>query len=241
MPARFNFDRVADVYEETRRLPPLVLEGLAEQVAEAFGGGRVFDAGAGTGRYARALADRGLQVVGLDLSRKMLERARGRGLDRLAQGELTQLPFRDGTFDHAIAIHILHLVPEWQAMVRELVRVTRTYVASTRETHEPHIRPSYDEKVGRPERPKAGIDAEDLAGRVSPVLRFPRITFVERQNAESYLDLLAKKTFSSQWDVPDEVHDRAMRELRADLAGKSWNLKRTWELVVWRAEDLRTL
>lgn len=241
MTAAFNFDRIADVYEETRRLPPVVLDGLAEQLASAFERGRVLDAGAGTGRYAAALAARGLTVVGLDVSRKMLQRARARGLDRLVRGDLTRLPLRDGACDHAILIHVLHLVQDWQATIREIARATRTYVASTRETSEPKIHPSYDEKVGRLEKSKGGIDPEDLAERVAPVLRFPRIMYVERQAAESYLDLLAKKTFTSQWDVPEDRHERAMRELRTELAGKSWDLKRTWELLVWRVEDLRGL
>jgi ubiquinone/menaquinone biosynthesis C-methylase UbiE len=241
MPARFNFDRVADVYEETRRLPPPVLDGLAEQMASVFERGRVFDAGVGTGRYAEALAARGLAVVGLDVARKMLERARARGSDRLVQGELVHLPFRDGAFDHAIAIHILHLVADWRAMVRELGRVTRAYVASTRETRDPNIHRWYDEKVGLAHGAKAGIDAEDLADLVPPAVRFPRITYQERMAAEAYLDLLGTKTFTSQWDVPDDVHERAMRELRADLAGKAFESKRTWELLVWRVEDLRGL
>ena len=241
MPVPYNFDRVADVYEETRRLPPAVLDGLAEQMSSVFEQGRVLDAGVGTGRYAAALADRGLTVVGLDIARRMLDRARDRHMDRLVQGELTHLPFRDGAFDHAIAIHVFHLVPDWRALVRELARVTRTYVASTRETHSPEIHPSYDEKIGRGARPKVGIDPQELADRCPAVLPFPRITLVERQTAEAYLDILGKKVMSHQWDVPDDVHERAMQELRTELAGKSWDLKRTWELVVWRAEDLRAL
>ena len=242
MPARFNFDRVADVYEETRRLPPIIRDGVAEQIASVFGGGRVLDAGTGTGRWAEALQDRDLSVVGLDVSRKMLEQARTRGVSTTVQGELGRLPFRDRAFDHALATHVLHLLPDWRGFVDELVRVVRTYVVSTRETRNPEeIHPSYDEKVGRSERPKLGIDPEELAARVPPAFHLPKITYVERQKAEQYLDLLEKKTFSHQWDVPDGVHARAMRELRAELAGKEWTLKRTWELIVWRVEDLRAI
>ncbi len=242
MAAPFNFDRIADVYEETRRLPPIVRDGVAEQIASVFERGRVLDAGTGTGRWAEALQDRGLAVVGLDVSGRMLTQARARGLRTVVRGELTHLPFRDAAFDHAIAIHVLHLLPDWRAFLDELIRVTRTFLVSTRETQEPReIHPSYDEKVGRPERPKRGIDPEELADRVPPAFHLPKVTFVERQKAEQYLDLLEKKTFSHQWDVPDDIHVRAMRELREALAGKEWTLKRTWEVLVWRVEDLRAL
>src|SRR3990172_8124128 len=54
MAARFSFDRIADTYEETRRLPPQVLDWLAEQLAGAVGSGPLLYAGVGTGRYAQA-------------------------------------------------------------------------------------------------------------------------------------------------------------------------------------------
>ena len=241
MPARFNFDRVADVYEETRRLPPVVLDGLAEQMASVFERGRVLDAGAGTGRYAEALAARDLAVVGLDLSRQMLDRARARGLGRLVQGEMIRLPFRDDAFDHAIAIHILHLLPDWWAMIDEVVRVTHGFLATTREMREPDIHRWYDEKIGLADRTSPGIEEEDLAARVAPAVRFPRIVWREAMAAEAYLDLLGSKTFTSQWQVSDEAHARAMADLRGELAGKTFDSKRTWELLVWRVEDLRAI
>jgi len=237
--APYNFDRIADVYEETRRLPPLVLDGLTEQMASVFEGGRVLDAGVGTGRYAHALGDRDLTIVGLDVSRNMLGRARERGLSRLVRGDLTTLPFRDRAFDHTIAIHILHLVPDWRAMIREVTRVTSGYFASTLETREPDIHHLYDVKIGKGDRASPGIEEEDLAAIVPPIVRFPRLVVRESRPAEEYLGLLAQKTFSSQWDVPDDVHTRAMEALRAELAGKVFDSKRTWELVAWRSEDLR--
>ena len=44
---------------------------------------------------------------------------------RLACSDIMHLPFRDGSFDVAIAVHVFHLVADWQLAVREVLRVLR--------------------------------------------------------------------------------------------------------------------
>lgn len=60
----------------------------------------VLDLGCGAGRHLRALRDRGLSPVGLDLSRPLLDRARrelGAGVP-LVRADMRRIPFRGGTF-----------------------------------------------------------------------------------------------------------------------------------------------
>jgi SAM-dependent methyltransferase len=88
-------------------------------------GARVLDVGAGNGRIARVLVDRGASVVAADSVPEMLESLRERVPDAtplLARlGE--RLPLDDGTFDAVIAMRVLKWVPDWRAAVRELARV----------------------------------------------------------------------------------------------------------------------
>lgn len=44
---------------------------------------------------------------------------------RLVRSDMTQLPFRDAAFDAVIAVHVFHLVSDWQQAVREVLRVLR--------------------------------------------------------------------------------------------------------------------
>jgi 2-polyprenyl-6-hydroxyphenyl methylase/3-demethylubiquinone-9 3-methyltransferase len=70
---------------------------------------RTLDLGCGKGRFARALTERGAEVIGLDISRAMLTRAEG--LDRV-QASLRRLPFAASSFDAAFAVEVFeHLEP----------------------------------------------------------------------------------------------------------------------------------
>lgn len=90
----------------------------------------ILDIGTGTGRFAEYLNDAGFNVVGIDLSLSMMAKAREKNLRNLVQADAHRLPFRDGTFDGAIMIHVLHLVRDWVQVVHEVGRVTRNLVVA---------------------------------------------------------------------------------------------------------------
>lgn len=128
MAESLRFDRAVDYYDRTRALTPEMEAAMAEAVAgELRPRGRVLEVGVGTGRIALPVRAAGVDVTGVDLSLPMLERlvAKGGGAVPVAQGDATRLPFRDRAFGAAIAVHVLHLVPQWEAAVRELERVVR--------------------------------------------------------------------------------------------------------------------
>ena len=84
----------------------------------------VLDAGCGTGRYLRELSSRGANVIGVDLSEPMLERAR-RQSRRLARADLRALPFASTTVDLVVCGLALGDVAELEMAVREIARVLR--------------------------------------------------------------------------------------------------------------------
>jgi acylphosphatase/protein-L-isoaspartate O-methyltransferase len=75
------------------------------------GGDLVLDLGCGPGNDAALFADLGLEVVGLDLTRSMLEVARDRARTRaLIEGDSRRLPLASGAFDGVWAsASLLHL------------------------------------------------------------------------------------------------------------------------------------
>lgn len=123
-----NFDRAAEFYDATRDAGDEIVTwtvGLLER--EFAGRGRALEIGVGTGAVALPLADRGVELVGMDVSTammaKLVAKAGGRAPFPLVQGDATQIPMRDGAVSGAYARHVLHLIADWRAVVAELCRV----------------------------------------------------------------------------------------------------------------------
>ena len=93
--------------EEYLRLYPHRDEDDAERAVSLVGrvatldGARVLDLACGPGRHAVRLAQRGADVLGLDLSMPLLMRARHGTppVGKLVRGDMRFLPIRDATFD----------------------------------------------------------------------------------------------------------------------------------------------
>jgi SAM-dependent methyltransferase len=95
-----------------------------EAVAEC-GPACVLEVGGGPGELAERIGNElGCKVVMVDISPRMVELARGRGVDARV-GDVARLPFSDGTFDCVVAAWMLFHVADIDAGVAELARVLR--------------------------------------------------------------------------------------------------------------------
>ncbi|MGD8453010.1 MAG: class I SAM-dependent methyltransferase [Phycisphaerae bacterium] len=100
-------------------------------LGECTGGKRVLEVGFGTGLTFLNLRERYEEIHGLDLTADVEEIRTlfaGHGIPtHLANGDVTQMPYADGTFDTVLLISILeHLRPEQQdAAFTEIRRVLR--------------------------------------------------------------------------------------------------------------------
>ncbi len=125
------FDRIAPVYDAMNRVMTAGLDRRWRRITveEAVRPGeRVLDACCGTGDLAIAARRHGArEVVGLDFSERMLERARAKepAIEWL-QGDVLALPFADASFDAATVGFGIRNVDDLEAALRELRRVLRT-------------------------------------------------------------------------------------------------------------------
>src|SRR2546426_5478902 len=87
-------------------------------------GKRVLEIGVGTGRYAVPLQKSGIRVVGVDISRKMVEIGLAKGLRDVIFADAARLPFKSGSFDVGTTNHVLHLIPDWRDALSEIPRGT---------------------------------------------------------------------------------------------------------------------
>ncbi|HZT84176.1 MAG TPA: bifunctional demethylmenaquinone methyltransferase/2-methoxy-6-polyprenyl-1,4-benzoquinol methylase UbiE [Gaiellaceae bacterium] len=127
---RRMFDRIAPVYDAMNRVMTAGLDQRWRRRtvrATVRDGDRVLDACCGTGDLAVLARKAGAgEVVGVDFSERMLERARrkGPGLEWV-QADVLELPFEDASFDAAVVGFGARNVEDLEAGIRELRRVLR--------------------------------------------------------------------------------------------------------------------
>lgn len=126
------FDRVASDWDTMRiaYYDERVIDRLGD-FAELTPEMIVADVGTGTGFVAAGIAPRVAQVIGIDISERILEVARSNladlGIDNvdLREGDITALPLPDDSVDAAFANMVLHHAEDPVAMLNEMARVVR--------------------------------------------------------------------------------------------------------------------
>jgi SAM-dependent methyltransferase len=151
-----DYDQMAELYADDADVDPIkVLYDRPTLVAMAgeVRGKRVLDVGCASGGLAEAFVDRGAAVVGIDLNRRLIERARQR-LGTRAEFHVadicTPMPFLEsGSFDVVAASLVLHYLADWGPPLREFARVLRPAGALVISTHHP----TQDMKIATPPPP----------------------------------------------------------------------------------------
>ena len=122
---REAYDRLAEVWSSTTDDGPF--NGLLERpalralVPGNLNGAVVLEAGCGSGAQAQWLLDQGADVVGVDVSPRMIEEAERRcaGRGRFLVADLAEpLPLEPGSLDGVTCSLALHYVADWSVPLR---------------------------------------------------------------------------------------------------------------------------
>ena len=94
-------------------------------------GQKVLDVGCGSGSLTFALAEAAnlSEIAAIDFSPVFVAAAQARNTDpriNISQADACALPFDDNSFDRALALLVLHFVPEAPRAIAEMARVTRS-------------------------------------------------------------------------------------------------------------------
>jgi SAM-dependent methyltransferase len=252
------FDRAAEYYDRTRGLTP---EGMRKTIdllaGELRERGSVLEVGVGTGQLALPLHDAGIQVVGLDLARpmmdKLVEKAGGRSPLPLIQGDATRMPIGEHAFGGAYLRWVLHLIPAWREALAEMVRVVRpggVLLTSIGGYGGPRseIQERFAELTGVSLDPPgltwAGDDQlDDAATALGLVGRdLPTIREMQRDGLDVFIDGIANNMYSWTWKVEDpDLFARtaaAVRRWAEDRYGPLDRAKLEEYEILWRAYDV---
>jgi len=241
-----SFDRIADKYDTTRGYPDQVMEDMINALEKVLDREkRILDAGVGTGRFARPLQVRGFDIVGLDISNRMLAKARAKSTSDLFRGDMCSLPFRDHVFGTTLSIHVLHLISKWRCALAEVGRVTTDNFISIafnkEESPAEELRRFYDEacaELGYTVR-HPGLRERELPDLLPPDSTTAISIHEHPISAQGMIDDFENRTYSSQWMVPEEIHQQAIQALREKYEGVQQIVgKEKISLLVWGIEKI---
>lgn len=124
------FATIADRYDLITRLlsygQDRKWKARIAELSQIAPGMRALDLACGTGDIAFALADRGAQVAGLDITHRMLQLARAKSARvHFVGGDMLALPFPDQTFDLVTTGYGLRNVPDMGRAIAETRRVLK--------------------------------------------------------------------------------------------------------------------
>jgi SAM-dependent methyltransferase len=130
------YDKIGNDYDAARKADPFIGSRLAYHIG-AKPGKRYLDLGCGSGNYTVALKRSGLDVTGIDISRRMLRLARQKDPSvRWVLGNVETLPFRENSFHAAFCVLVIHHVGNLQKMLGECSRVVSERVVIFTATRE---------------------------------------------------------------------------------------------------------
>jgi ubiquinone/menaquinone biosynthesis C-methylase UbiE len=236
-----SFDRAASFYDQTRPfLEPIAKPGV-QAILDIVGlKARILDVGTGTGRISIPLLKQGLDLVGCDLSSKMLMRLQEKFPSaRIAQSDASALPFPSACFDIVLTAHVLHLIPTWREALREFRRVLMpegvylnlktwaTVGVSVREQIRLHWRRWLESQGMNANLPGVQGNAEiqqelrSLGAQLAEVevVRYP-LLFTLREELERF----AARIYSDSWEIPDAIFKASLEDLRSWVEHEYGNL-----------------
>jgi ubiquinone/menaquinone biosynthesis C-methylase UbiE len=121
MPTETLYQRTADVYDLRHSSPTTEsVRALEKKLIKKYARGRTLDVGCGTGYHLGLVED----IIGLDPSKEMLEKARGKGKP-LVLGKGEKMPFPDKSFDTVLCLFSVLNVCDAEKAAQEIKRVLR--------------------------------------------------------------------------------------------------------------------
>jgi ubiquinone/menaquinone biosynthesis C-methylase UbiE len=232
--ARIDFGCVAEDYDATRGVPAVFMQEIVEDIiatAHLDRSSLVLELGCGTGRFVRELAMRGLRMVGIDISYRMLNVA-VRSLQEVSSTEPALViadavspPVPNGLFDAVLGVHVFHLLSDW----REALQVARRILhpsgviivgALSSPIHQSQLYALFNRRRAELNYPAPvyGATMEEVSAYLQGMgarIESHALDAETDIGLRDTLDVLQRRLFSGMWhNMPAVIHRKLMAEIR---------------------------
>jgi ubiquinone/menaquinone biosynthesis C-methylase UbiE len=162
---------------------------------------------------------------------RRFRQGKGAGMVRLVVGDAIRLPFRDASFEAVVAVHLFHLIGEWQQALKEIGRVLSpggTLLRCWNERWQSHWQPGTDDI-----RSRWSQIVQELGGSTShpgaweehvtawllqhgyTLEQVADLTWQQEIIPRAMVEGIANRLWTSTLNVPDDLFAVSIERLRA--------------------------
>ncbi len=225
----WNYDRLADSYDETRVIPPQLSSYFVTEI-QGYIDSRfphppfnMLSIGLGTGRIETLLSSKTHQLFGIDIAAEMLKQLQSKKTNPpcfLSQADGLALPF-SRSFQVILLIQIIHLIKEYETFfeeIRDFCEVLVTGSAYTETKHHPIYSQFFEilhdngwEAI-KEDEPKYDDFDNYMQKFDFKIIKKNKSVDNSILNSHIYNGLI-NRSYSSLWDVEDDIFSKSILDL----------------------------
>jgi len=121
---KFGYEKfIAEIAEENIS-GQMILNFLKENIKNKKK--KILDAGCGEGRFSKYFIENGYNITSMDFSEEYLKVAKKNiGKGKFILGSVTNLPFKDNSFNYIFSVDVFQHVPDLEKAIKECHRVLK--------------------------------------------------------------------------------------------------------------------
>ena len=230
-----NFDRVADIYDETRSVPSEIVNGFRKRIFDFLSKKDCkppylfLSIGVGTGRVESSIISKKTQLFGIDISNLMLKELKKKRTAIpafLAIADGCSIPFRS-SFHIVTAIHVIQAIKDYRKLIDELNRISQFAIIGDAFV-DSYVHPlfqRYKSELARLgwTRVHDGIFSDEFANFLKN-MGYPveknEIRFPTTISSSAVYESIKQRLYSSQWKIPEELHNKAITSIKESIQDK---------------------
>lgn len=235
---KISYSEISKTYDNHRSYTELHMEPLI-RFANLRDSMKILDVGCGTGNLTVKLREYiNIESVGIDISFKMLQKARAKTLDVLRANVDCGLPFNDRAFDAVIGSYFLHYIKNMGALIEDCFRILKDdspliFLTSSHDQIEqlhPVIKEFFPSLIERDKERFPDIPELDYFFKAAGFnkVRHKELTIEKILIDMSYIEKVKNRFVSTFFLLSEEEFNEGIEKLETFIMGNQEPVYREW-------------